>query len=200
MAHTQIAAQIHVSGQRQHTASADDPAMPDNDRAVMHRGLDKKDIFQQFTDHGAVQLRAGAHDIIQIDVALKYHQHAGLGTAQFAAGHHRLVDSLFHFRNLLFRTEHPHQADILAAQPLQDLPDLRLEQDDQRQNTPFHHMAEDIADRPQFQRRGQPQRQKENANALENILRPGTLYKRKQLIYQKDDDGYIHQVCDFQQR
>ena len=90
--------------------------------------------------------------------------------------------------------------DILAAQPLQDLSDLRLEQDDQRQNAPFHHMAEDIADRPQFQRRGQPQRQEKNANALENILRPGTFYKRKQLIHQKDDDGYIHQVCDFQQR
>ena len=166
----------------------------------MHRRLDEKDIFQQFADHGAVQFGAGTHDIVQIDVALKYHQYAGFGAAQLAAGHHRLVDGLFQLRDLFLRAEHPHQADVLAAQPLQDLTDLRLEQNDQRQNAPFHHMAENIADRPQFQRRGQPQRQKENAYALENILRTGALNQGEQFIHQKDDDGYIYQVCDFQQR
>ena len=166
----------------------------------MHGSLDEEDVLQQLAHHLTVQLRSGADDIVQIDVPLEHHQHTGSGAAHFAAGHHRLVDGLFHLGDLLLRAEHPHQPQVLATQPLQYLADLRLEQNDQRQNAPVHHVAENIFDSPQIQCRRQAQRQQEDRHTLQNIFRSRTLDQRQQLIYQENNDGDIHEVRDLQER
>ena len=160
----------------------------------------EEDVLQKLADDLAVQLRSGADNIVQIDVPFEYHQHAGLGAAHFAAGNDCLVDGLFQLCDLVFRTEYPHQADILAAQLLQNLADLRLEQDDQRQDAHLRHASQHIVDGAKIQGAGRQQRQQEDADALQDIFRTGALHQRQQLIDQEEYDGHVQKVRDLEKR
>ncbi len=136
--HTQVAAQVHVFAQGQHTARAQDPPAADDDRAVVHGRLDEKDVFQQLGGYGGVQRRTASHHVIQMDVAFKDDQHAGLALRHLAARRHRLIDSRLQLRLLLGIVEGPQQSDVPAAHLLQYLADLRLEQDDDGQDPHLH--------------------------------------------------------------
>ena len=48
MPHSKVSGEIHVFAQRQHTSRAQNPALADDDRTVVHRGFDKKNVFQKF--------------------------------------------------------------------------------------------------------------------------------------------------------
>ena len=45
--HAQVAAEVGVLRQRQHAAGGGDAPLADDDRAVVQRGLDEKDVAQQ---------------------------------------------------------------------------------------------------------------------------------------------------------
>ena len=88
----------------------------------------------------------------------------------------------------------PQQPDVLAAQLFQDLPDLRLEQDDKGQNAYLHHVPQNIGDTVQMEDLRQKQGQQKDAHALEDILRTGALDEVQKLIDQKRDDRDIQNV------
>ena len=125
---------------------------------------------------------------------LKHDEHAGLALGHLFAGDNRLVDGLLHLGLLLRRRECPQQPDVLAAQLLQNLTDLRLEQDDEGQDAHLHHVAQNIGDAVEVEDLRQPQGQQEHHHALEDILRAGTLYQVQQLIDQKRDDGHVQNI------
>ena len=196
MAHTQVAAQVHVFAQRQHTARAQYPPVADDDRAIVHGRLHEEDVLQQLGGHGGVQRRAAAHHVVQPDVTLEHNQHAGLALGHFAAGDDRLVDGRLQRRLLLDGVESLEYLDIAAAHLFQDLPDLRLEQDNDGDDTHLYQVSHDIRHRIQLQYIGNAQRQQEHDHALEDILRPGALYQAQQAVYQKGNDRNVQNVGD----
>ena len=125
---------------------------------------------------------------------LEHDEHARLGFGHLAAGDDRLVDGLFQLRLLLHRCKRPQQPDIPAAQLLQDLSDLRLEQDDEGQNAHLHHVAQNIGDAVQVEDLRQPQCQQEDHHALEDVLRTGAPHQIQQLIDEERDDDHVQNV------
>ena len=194
MPHAQIAAEVHILGQRQHAPGTQNTPVADNDGAVMHGCLHEEDVLQQLGGHGGIQRGAAAHHVVQLDVPLEHDEHAGLGLGHLAAGDDRLVNGSFQLRLLLGRRKRPQQADVLAAQLFQDLTDLRLEQDDEGQNAHLHHVAQNIGDAVEMEDLRQPQGQQEHHHALEDVFRPRALDQIQQLVDQERDDDHVQNV------
>ena len=192
--HAQVAAQVHVFAQRQHAARAQDPSAADDDRAVVHGRLDEKDVFQQLGGHGGVQRRTASHHVIQMDVALKDDQHAGLAQGHLLAGHHGLIDGRLQLRLLLGIVEGPQQFDVPAAHLLQYLADLRLEQDDNGQDPHLHQVPHEVRYGVELQYINQPKHQQKRHHALEDILGAGTFDHTEQVVYQKRDNGDVQYI------
>ena len=200
MAHPQFPTEVHILRQGQHTARPQDPPVADDDGAVVHGRLDEKDVLQQLAGDGGIQRGTGAHHVVQQDLPLEHDEHARAGAGHLRAGQHRLVDGPLQLRQFLLRRQRPQQADVLAAQLLQNPADLRLEHDDQGQHAPLHHVAEDVIHHPQVQLRGQPQRRQKDGHTLQDVGGPCTLHQRQQLIYQIRHDGHVQQVRQTDQR
>ena len=194
MAHAQVAAQVHVLAQRQHTARAQYPPVADDDRAVVHGRFYEEDVFQQLGGHGGIQHCAAANHVVQADVTLEHDENAGLALGHLAARDDRLVDGRLQRRLLLHRAEGFEYLDVAAAHLLQYLPYLRLEQDDDGDDAHLHQVAHDVGHGVQLQHIGDAQRQQEHDHALEDILRTGAFHQPQQTVYQKGDDRDVQNV------
>ena len=83
----------------------------------------------------------------------------------------------------------------LAAHLLQDPADLRLEQDDQRQNAPLHHAAHDVIDAVELENIRKQQRAQKDEQALQKAGGLGALHQHQNLVQNKDHDADIQKVC-----
>ena len=167
MAHTQIPTQVHISAQGKHTSGSQDSSLPDNGRAVVHGGLDKENIFEKLRGHLCIQLGAAAQYLVQLDVPLKNNEGAGAGATHIATGLYRLRDGILQdFSVQLGFGKYIQHIEAAAANLLQNPPDLRLEQDEQGQNTDIHNMAQKIVESPQ-PAIGQPQCQQNHQNTFQ---------------------------------
>ena len=192
MAHTQVAGEVHVLAQGQHTASAQHPPMAHDHRAVMHGGLDEENVFQQLGGHCRVQHRAAADHIVQQNLPLKDDEGAGAALGHFCACQHRLSDGLFHRAGGFLMDEEGHQT--AAAHLLQYPADLRLKQNDEGQQAQIDHAGHDVIDPVQMQGRGQHQRRQKDQQSLYQTGRLGALYQCENFIEDKCHDGNIQYI------
>ena len=115
VAHTEVAAEVHILRQRQHTAARQDAPVADDDRTVVHRGLDEEDVFQQLAAHLRVHDGAGARHLVEVDLTLKDDQHARAGLGHLGAGEHRLRDGVFNGARLLLCGKGNERAQLTRA-------------------------------------------------------------------------------------
>ena len=149
--HAQVPGEVHVSRQGEHAACAHNAPVADDDRTVMEGRLVPEQVFQQLAAHRAVQRGAGLDGIVEKVLPLKDHQRAGLALGQSGIGLHSLLDGVFDLIRCFRVGEHVAKA--AAAHLLQKFANLRLEQDDKCQNTPFHHFPKEKIDGTQLQQR-----------------------------------------------
>ena len=132
----------------------------------MHRGLDEEDVLQKLAAHARVDDGARAGNVIERDVALKDDEHARAGFGHLRAGKHRLRDGVFNGRYLLRAGEGIERAQLARAELVDQTPDLRLEQHDQRERAEGQYMAQNEIDAAERQRIGKHQRQQKQQHDL----------------------------------
>ena len=195
MAHPEIPGEIHVLAQRKHTARAQNPPLADDHSAVVHGRLDEKDVFKKLVGNVRVQNGAAAHHVVQQDLPLEHDQRAGAGLGHLRAGQDRLADHALQ-RALRLRPG-KKQGQTAAAHLLEHAPDLRLKQDDERQNAPFHHPAHDVANAGEVEDRREPQHRQKDQNAFEQVRHPRGLDKIQQLVQNDGHEQDIQNIRDF---
>ena len=194
MAHAKIPGQIYVARHGEHTARPSDTAGTDNNRSVVERRFVPEDVFQKLRVHRAVQGGTGLDGVIQHILPLKDHQRTGLAPGQGRIGLYRLRDGAVQFVALfplgkdLSQTAAPHL--------FQKAADLRLEQDNQGQNAPFHHLAQQKVDRIQAQEAGDPKSRHQQQDALGHPAGTGAADQQDDLIDHKGHDEHIDDVGD----
>ena len=168
--------------------------MADDDSAVMHGRFDEEDVFQKFAGNGSVQHRSAAHHIVQQDLPLKYDQGAGAGLGHLGAGKNGLPDHLIHHIAGLRMGKECDEA--AAAHLFQQAADLRLKQDNERQDTQIHHSAHQIVNAVEFEYIRQHQSRQEHEQALEQTGCLGAPNPGQHLIEHQSHDRNIQIVRD----
>ena len=156
MAHPQLTGEIHVAGHGEHTSRSHDPPVPDDDSAIVKRGLVPEYILQKLRVDGTVQARSRADRLVQHIFPFKNHQRAGLTFREGSIGFHCLGDGVLQLIGYT-SVAGKHLSNVAAAHLLQQLTKLRLKKDYQRQNAPFQQSADKKVYRIQVENNGQPQ-------------------------------------------
>ena len=134
-----ILAQIQIVGKGQHAARRLDAAVFDDGSTVMQRCTLVEDGAQHLQIDRAVHRRAGADDLGKVGAALQHDERAGLGLRKafsgVADGDDGTAPCALEAGVIVAALDVKQLRGPLVglAHPLQGAPDLRLEQDDQRQ-------------------------------------------------------------------
>ena len=145
----QIRRQPVGGGKGQHTARGGDFALPDDHGAVVKRRLGEENIADQLLGNLPVDGRAGFHIVIQSGFSGKNDQRPHLFPAHTLAGSNGLGNHIVHFRHGTHGPEEPPQPD--GTQVVQHPPQLRLEEDDQRQQSDGQELIQNKAHGVQVQ-------------------------------------------------
>ena len=134
VARAQIAAQILISGQGQHTRGRADTPLTHNGRAVMQRRFWIKNILEQLGRRRCVDRRTSIHNFAELFLPLKHHENARAGPAHRLTGDYSLIDCLLDriFIDLAARDE---TLQIALAQLLQNAAQFGLKDNKQCDGT-----------------------------------------------------------------
>ena len=180
-------------GQGQHTPCGGDPAVPDDHRAVMEGGIFEENVPDQLIGNLAVDLGAGFEVFLQPLLPGEGDQRAHLLPAHGLAGAHGLGNDRVHLL-LHGLADAENTGQLHAAQVIQHPPQLRLEQNDQRQQSDGQELLHDEGHRIQMPQIGQPRNDQNHHHGLGNSGGAGCLDQRQDFIYQKRDYGDIQIV------
>ena len=194
VAHAQVPAQVGVTRQGKHTACSHDPAVPDDDRSIVERRFVPKQVFQQLTGHGAVQSGARLDHVVQQIFSLKDHQRPHLVLGHGGVGIYGLGDGSIHVVKGQGPGRGKYVGKLSAAHPLQSLAQLRLEQDDQHQNAPLHHLVQQIARGRQPEAVSQAKRQNQHHDASQHPPGAGFAHQPQGLIDDQGEDSHIDKI------
>ena len=127
-------------------------------------------------------------------MALKDDQRAGAVFAHVAAGGDGLADGLLDGLPVHLGLGEPlEEGQLAAAHLLQHPADLRLEEDNQRQNAPLYHVGQGEVQSWQTVR-GQPQRRDHHQHALEQTGGIGFPHQQQQPVNQIGDHQDVHHI------
>ena len=189
----QVRAETVAVGQGQHTPRCGDPAVPDDHCAVVEGGILKENVPDQLLGNLTVDLGAGFEVFLQPLLPGEDDQRAHLFPPHGLAGTHGLGNDRVHL--LLYGlVDAEDTRQLHAAQMIQHPPQLRLEQNHQRQQSDGQELVHDEAHRVQMQEIRQPRDDQHRDHGLGDPGGAGCLDQRKNFIYQKRDYGDIQIV------
>ena len=159
----------------------------------MQRRLVVKEIFQKLGVHIGVDGGAGVDDGGERVVALEDDQRAGLGPGE---GVHRLdgLDDGGVGGAGLNAAAGEEAGDLAAAELLQHLAQLRLEDDHQRQDSHLHDGLQDIVDHIQVHHIGKLQDHDHRDQPVKQLLSVGVPQKPHQAVQQKGHDQDVDDI------
>ena len=167
--------------------------MPDDDRAVVQRGILEKQVAQQLIGHLRVDQRAGLEVFVQRGLALEHQQHADALTRHDLAGLHRRLDGAG-LRAAVGGRVGKAQQDILSAEAPQHAPKLRLEHDDQRNHADLDDLCEDPVERIHMHHIGQPRHDQQQEDTAGHARGAGRADEQHNLIYDKSDHKNVYDI------
>ena len=188
----QVRRQPVAGGQGQHAACRLDFPLPDDHGAIVEGSLGEENIPDQLLGDLAVDGGPGLHIVFQRCLPGEDDQCAYLFPAHAVTGGHGLADDHIHLRHRLDPAKQGSQAH--TAQMVQHPPQLRLEQNDQRQQSDGQELLHDEGHRIQMPQIGQPRNDQNHHHGLGNSGGAGCLDQRQDFIYQKRDYGDIQIV------
>ena len=192
VARAEIRAEVRVARQRQDTAGRRDAAIPDHDRAVMQRRLGIENILEQLRRHVRIDDGAAAHLLIERHAALKNDERTGLGRRQLRAGGNGLRNDIVHAQRLERLCAKARER--LAAHALEQAAQLRLKDDDERDQAKLDRLLQDTVEHRQLQHTRQPQRDQDQQNALCKAIGIRLADEHDDIVNQISDDQDIHDV------
>ena len=92
--HAEILAEVRALCEREDASRGGYPAVADYDRAVMQRSFVVKQVFQQLRRRIGIYDCAGAHNVVELDLALEDYERAGAGGGHLRTCQHCLRDGL----------------------------------------------------------------------------------------------------------
>ena len=143
---------IVVSAEGSSAPAARISVAPDDDRAVVKRRLGREERDQQVRGYVGVEHDAGLGDLLQAGLALDHDQGPVALVRQTFRGTGHLGRDMDD-RGLLRRRDQPAKR-AQTADPVERPPQLRLEDDDQREETDIRPGLEDDREQPQVERQG----------------------------------------------
>ena len=178
-------------GEGQDAARRLDPAVTQDDRAVMQGRVFEKQVLDKLGIGVGVHNRAGADDGREGDVSFKDQQRPGFGGRHVAAGLRHLADGAGHVR-----TAWPDIGVEGAAHALEQAAQLRLEEDHQGDHAELDRLAEDEVYHDQAEELRQPQCQQHQDQALCQIDEARLADKPDRAVDQVSDNDDINKVGD----
>lgn len=158
--------------------------------------MNEKYVFQQLAGHVRIDFCAAAQNIVQLVLPFKHQQYTSAALRHFGTGCHRFLNGLLDGRQRFLPDKHLLEP-CAAADLFQSPPQLRLKQDDQRQNTPLDRMAQQEIDAPQVKNCGKPHNDQKHQHTLKNSHRRRRTHTDQDIIHNKSDDRHVDYIGHF---
>ena len=156
----------------------------------MQRRLGIENILEQLRRHVRIDDGAAAHLLIERHAALKNDERAGLGRRQLRAGGNGLRNDIVHAQRLKRLCAKARER--LAAHALEQAAQLRLKDDDERDQAELDRLLQDAVEHRQLQHTRQPQRDQNQQNALCKAIGIRLADEHDDIVNQISDDQDIH--------
>ena len=158
----------------------------------MQRGLGIENVLEQLRCHVRVDRGAAAHLLIERHTALKNDERAGLGRRQLRTGSDGLRNDVVHAQR--FQRLGAEARECLAAHALEQAAQLRLKDDDKRDQAELDRLLQDAVEHRQLQHTRQPQCDQDQQDALCQTIRIRLADEHDDIVNQISDDQDIHDV------
>ena len=158
----------------------------------MQRRFGIENILEQLRRHIGIDGRAAAHLLIERHAALKDDECAGLGGRQLRAGGDGLRDDVIHAKRL--KRLRPEARERFTAHALKQAAQLRLEDDDERDESEFDRLLQEAVEHRQLQHTREPKRNQDQQNTARKTERIRLADEHDDIVDQISDDQNIHDV------
>src|SRR5581483_4673776 len=169
------------------------PGVTDDGGAVVQRRVGEEQGDQDLGGHLAVDAHTGDGDVLQSGLALEDDERPGAPFLEAAGGADHLVDDARDLDAAVVADQraHPAQAPHLVEGAAQ----LRLEEDDQRQQDRLRAVGEEPVEHAQVELRGDEAEEEEHADAEQQLHRLRPADQLEQLVEQEGHHQHVHGVA-----
>ena len=134
---------------------------------------------------------ARAHDLVKLDAAFENDERAGVRSRHFRTGQHGMRDS-----GVDLRSDFSARGGKAAAHPFQQTPQLRLEKDDQRDQTELGRFSQRKTDHLQAEEICQQHHEKKDDDPLCKVIGVRPPDKPYRFVDQKCHDKDVNDIGD----
>ena len=195
MPRAEVAADVAVLRQRQDASRRRDSFVSNDHRTVVQRCLCEEDIAQQLGGDLRINHRAGLLILHQRGIPLEHNQHARALFGHCLTGGNRLGDHAVDFPLLLLHRDHLTQG--LASDFFQHTPQLRLEHNDQRDQTDFQDLVEQVIHQIHIEQLGHDRQRQDDHDTLSDTRCARGLDHCDDAVDNKRNHQNINDVHDF---
>lgn len=193
MPRAELLADERVFRQRQVAGRSHDLRAADDDRPVVKRRIRREHVDEQLRADARLHLDAGFDQLVQSGMPLEDDQRADAPLGHVLDGLDQLHDALVH----LVAVERRRTGEQLApAELLQRAPQLRLEDDDDRDDAEGEHLVHEPLERIQIEPGADRPGEHQQQDALDQLHGARSAYEQDHFIDNVTDDPDIDDVPD----